>query len=122
MPISVITAPAEDGIQQSAASVPGGGVICVNNCSDMPESPFFSSVHRIAPRNIKPTLVAPTRQRKGCDVGEFAPEAAFHTEPSALRSIRCSISRAALMTTKVMRNSSTLRLSVRRYTDRPPPR
>ncbi len=25
----------------------------------MPESPFFSSVHRIAPRNIKPTLVAP---------------------------------------------------------------
>src|ERR1700691_519861 len=38
--------------------LPGGGVICVNRCQDMPAIPCEIKVHRMAPRHASPASVA----------------------------------------------------------------
>ena len=56
-------------------ALPGGGVILVNRSTDMPATPFFTSVHRIAPRKNSPIAVA-------------TPESTSARMLSALRSVR----------------------------------
>ena len=42
----------------SPPALPGGGVISVKVACDRPETPWLTSVHRMAPRQMSPMSVA----------------------------------------------------------------
>ena len=105
MPSSVITA-----LPYSALSnppwPPGGGVICVNRCQDIPASPCDSSVHRIAARQARPNAVATSDSARKMPF--FALRSVRRVIPrNPRRSNRRSMAWAAAITVKVMRNSNS---------------
>src|SRR5882724_6970415 len=65
---------------------PGGGVFCVNSATDIPATPFAIKVHRIAPRQKRPTAVArPERHKASTLVNLRMPRLLMGIRPSYRR-------------------------------------
>src|ERR1700693_4735006 len=105
MPSKVIT-PLPYNALSNPPSLPGGGVVCVNKCHDMPAKPCEINVQRMAARHARPASVASNESDRNSAFFAFRYARRFMAYKGTRCSSRRNIAWAAAITVKVMRNSS----------------